>query len=140
MLKSLCEISAFSFNIVNSVVHWKLILPIIFVVSTIDALISFPVTSLYKRLLFVSQMECIKDFCSTGLYTVNLVILIHSFLKNIICTSFFSNIKLYYTQYLFFSGLETAANIEITGKILKGIDFLDLNITEPSNWMPPQSH
>ena len=65
---------------------------------------------------------------------------IHSFLKNIICTSFFSNIKLYYTQYLFFSGLETAANIEITGKILKGIDFLDLNITEPSNWMPPQSH
>ena len=54
MLKSLCEISAFSFNIVNSVIHWKLILPIIFVVSTIDALISFPVTSLYKRLLFVS--------------------------------------------------------------------------------------
>ena len=85
-------------------------------------------------------MECIKDFCPTDLYTVNLVILIHSFLKNIICTSFFSNIKLYYTQYLFFSALETAANIEITGKILKGIDFLDLNITEPSNWMPPQSH
>lgn len=101
MLKSLCEISAFSFKIVNLIVHWKLILPTIFVVSTINALISFPVTSLCKRLLFISYMECIKDFCPIGLFTVDQVILIHSFLKSITCTSFFSNIRLYYTQYLF---------------------------------------
>ena len=57
MLKSLYEISAFSFNIVNSVVHWKLILPIIFVVSTIDALISFPVTSLCKQAASVCFLD-----------------------------------------------------------------------------------
>ena len=131
MLKSLCEISAFSFKIVNSIVHWKLILPTIFVVSTINTLISFPVTSFCKRHLFVSQMECIEDFSPYRLIYSRSSDSNSLISENITCTSFFfQTLSCIIPSTYFCSGLETAANIEITGKIQKGIDFLDLNITQ----------